>query len=116
MGLELACQRFRGWCGFSTINLFVVWFFLCIFLTYTGVWRVGNVAHGMGALLGALLGFCIVAQGSRRQLAQATLGLVVAADLLLASYGRQSPRLCGVDPKPGHDQAWPLERMASGVH
>jgi len=81
-------QRFRGGVDAQTINLFVVWFFLCIFLTYTGVWRVGNVAHGMGALLGALLGFCIVAQGSRRQLAQATLVLVVAADLLLASYGR----------------------------
>jgi GlpG protein len=81
-------DRFRGAVDAQTINLFVVWFFLCIFLTYTGILPVGNVAHGMGAILGALLGFCIMAQGSKRQLAKAALGLVIVADFFLASFGR----------------------------
>src|SRR5262249_37978003 len=88
-------QRFRGGVDAQTINVFVAWFFLCIFLTYTGVLPVGNVAHGMGALLGGLLGFCIVAQGSKRQLAMAALGLVIAADVSLATFGR---RYVNLDP------------------
>jgi membrane associated rhomboid family serine protease len=81
-------DRFRGAVDSQTINLFVFWFFLCIYLTYTGTWRVGNVAHGMGALLGALLGFCIMTQDSNRKLAESVLGLVIAADILLACFAR----------------------------
>jgi len=81
-------ERFRGAVDSQTIGLFVVWFFLCIYLTYTGTWLIGNVAHAMGAILGALLGFCITAQGSKRQLAKVALGLVLAADVLLACFGR----------------------------
>src|SRR5260370_38710747 len=42
----------------------------------------------MGALLGALLGFCIMTQGSNRKLAESVLGLVIAADILLACFAR----------------------------
>src|SRR5437660_640679 len=72
----------------QTIGLFVVWFFLCIFLTRSHVWNVGNAAHGMGAILGALLGFCIVSEGSMRRLVGAAMCLVILGDFLLASFGR----------------------------
>lgn len=39
--------------------LFVVWFFLCIATTVTGVWTVANVAHAVGWLLGLLAGFAL---------------------------------------------------------
>ena len=39
-----------------TTALFVGWFFFCIAATYTGVLAIANVAHGMGALLGVLVG------------------------------------------------------------
>src|SRR5215475_9593621 len=52
-------ERFRGALDARTVNLFVGWFFLCIFTTVTGIYPVGNVAHGAGALLGILLGYGI---------------------------------------------------------
>ena len=52
-------ERFQGALEPRTVNLFVGWFFVCIFTTVAGIYRVANVAHGAGALLGALLGFGI---------------------------------------------------------
>ncbi len=47
----------------SATNLtFVVWFFLCIGVTWAGIVRVANVAHGMGAVLGALAGLAVAAK------------------------------------------------------
>src|SRR5262249_32117890 len=40
----------------QTVQLFVAWFFVCVLLTLTGIWRVGNVAHAAGAATGVLLG------------------------------------------------------------
>jgi membrane associated rhomboid family serine protease len=81
-------SRFRDAVDNQTIGLFVVWFFLCIFLTHSHVWNVGNAAHGLGAILGALLGFCIVSEETVRRLVGAVLCLVILADFLLASFGR----------------------------
>ncbi len=89
-------ERFHNSIDTSTINLFVVWFFLCIYLTYADILRVGNVAHGMGAVLGAMLGFCIVSEGSVRQMAEVSLGLVLVASFLLATLGRAFVNLAPV--------------------
>jgi Tfp pilus assembly protein PilF len=35
----------------------VAWFFGCILLTHFEIWKIGNVAHGAGAIQGILLGF-----------------------------------------------------------
>ncbi|HEY0701984.1 MAG TPA: rhomboid family intramembrane serine protease [Candidatus Acidoferrales bacterium] len=51
--------RFAGAMDKSTVNLFVGWFFLCVVLTATHVWNVGNIAHGAGAIFGILIGFAI---------------------------------------------------------
>lgn len=52
-------QRF--WMTRTVVQLFVLWFFLCIVLTVTDALPIANVAHGTGALLGALLGFAVIA-------------------------------------------------------
>lgn len=43
-----------------TIGLFVGWFFLCLATTFVGVWKVGNIAHASGFVLGFLIGRSLV--------------------------------------------------------
>lgn len=69
--------RFAGALDKRTVNLFVAWFFVCIFLTLTHVFNVGNVAHGAGAVLGALLGSANVYPRRRVLLCGVMLGLIV---------------------------------------
>jgi len=54
---------FARYMGQQTVMMFVVWFFLCVALTYAHRWMIGNVAHLTGALFGAALaGLMIVPQ------------------------------------------------------
>jgi GlpG protein len=48
--------RFQPFVRPAIVQLFVFWFFLCVVLTLGGIWRVGNVAHAVGAATGFLLG------------------------------------------------------------
>jgi Flp pilus assembly protein TadD len=59
-----------------------LWFVICIVATYTKVWAVANVAHGVGALLGGLVGFAMSARATLRRVLAAA-GVLV---LLAASY------------------------------
>jgi membrane associated rhomboid family serine protease len=77
--------RFQGTVDRGTVQIFVGWFFLCIILTITGTWHVGNVAHGAGALLGLLLG-CAVAPRSGQERVQ-FIALLVASVLLIGICG-----------------------------
>jgi len=72
-------DRFRGALEPRTVSLFVGWFFLCIFTTLTGMYRVANVAHGGGALLGVLVGYGIALPRMRV--------VTVAASSLLCTLG-----------------------------
>lgn len=54
--------RFSGAIDPKTIRLFVVWFFLCIGFTFAGFLPIGNVAHGSGLLLGAIIGYAVSAR------------------------------------------------------
>ncbi len=75
-----------------TLNLMVAWFFLCVALTVTKVQPVANVAHGMGALLGVLVGVILVEKrAALRALAGLGLALVVAGTAAAATKLR--PRL-----------------------
>ncbi len=80
-GLLLVGKRYRtdlaNVCTPSTIQLMVVWFFLCILLAAIDVWNVANVAHGFGCLFGILLGKSIF-NLQRRDLWR---GITVAASL-----------------------------------
>ena len=80
--------RFEGAVDQNTTGLFIGWFFLCILLTVAGVMRVANVAHGVGAVLGAGLGLAI-AHPRRRALYATALSLFVAASAGAALYARQ---------------------------
>jgi membrane associated rhomboid family serine protease len=79
-----------------TVELFVAWFFLCIFTTVTRLMPVANIAHGAGMLLGVLMGFAIVRTELRIPAAAA-----IATLLCFSIWGATSGR-----PK--------LNRSASG--
>jgi GlpG protein len=81
-------ERFLGAVDRTTVNLFVAWFFLCCVLTYLDVWRVGNIAHGAGAVLGVLLGLAITAYGRLRLTLAGLLAAGTILLLLASSVGR----------------------------
>ena len=76
--LEKRDARFADAVDYQTSQLFVFWFFLCIVLTVANVMPVGNVAHGVGAGLGALLGLAMSSKGAMRQKSIAGLVAVLA--------------------------------------
>lgn len=80
--------RWRDVVDQQTNNLFIGWFFLCIVLTLVNVWHIANVAHGSGALFGALIGISIVRPLSRQRIAAAALVLLLAAAFVAATIGR----------------------------
>jgi membrane associated rhomboid family serine protease len=69
-------ERFKESLDKRTINLFVGWFFVCIFTTAVHLFNVANVAHAAGAALGLLLGYAIVLP-ARRVLIGASIGLLI---------------------------------------
>jgi membrane associated rhomboid family serine protease len=75
--------RFWGAIDRRTVRLFVVWFFLCILFTHLGVMRIANVAHGVGAGLGLLLGMAIAGRPEHRRFY--ALGLAGALILIFAA-------------------------------
>lgn len=86
--LDRHVPRHRGAMEPGRARFFVFWFFLCIALTEFGLLAVANVAHGCGALLGALIGWATAREGVRRWGAVA--GLVVT--LALAGLGASELR------------------------
>jgi membrane associated rhomboid family serine protease len=87
-------QRFRDALEPRTVTLFVGWFFFCIFTTVTGIYPVANVAHGAGALLGALLGYAISIPDWRMVLL-ATMGLICLLGVLGSTLFRPYVNLSG---------------------
>jgi GlpG protein len=69
----------------NTILWMVGWLILCVILTFTGTWKVGNAAHIAGLLFGGLLGF---AGGPSRLalLAKVGAGAMAAVALMTAVY------------------------------
>jgi membrane associated rhomboid family serine protease len=92
--------RFRGLLDRQTMITLVVWFFVAVLLDELGVMAIANVAHGAGALAGALLGAAEANRGVAR-------GAVVAAfvgvgAVVLVGGGPARPRI-NVDRFPGYD-------------
>ena len=81
-------KRFREGVDDRTVQLFVLWFFLCIGATITKVYMVANVAHGVGALLGILTGAAIAFQGSKRALFGIATASVTALSMACGSVLR----------------------------
>jgi membrane associated rhomboid family serine protease len=81
MMLERHDPRFADAVDARTNQTFAVWFLLCIVLTVTHIMPVANVAHGLGAVLGILLGLAIA--GDRVVLWKCRAGLVGLTLLIL---------------------------------
>lgn len=81
-------SRFEDAVDETTTRLFVIWFFVCIVLTVTNIMPIANLAHGMGALIGFLLGWIIARRSPRRPAAIAGLASVVIASVLAATLAR----------------------------
>jgi membrane associated rhomboid family serine protease len=95
-------ERYRGAIDGQTILLFVGWFFLCIIATYAGAWRIANVAHGAGAILGAIFGWAVTSSGAQRYAAG---GATVAA-LALFTIGATIARpVINISPDRGQREA-----------
>lgn len=77
--------RFAGGVDAQTVKLFVIWFFLCIVLTAFGIWNIGNVAHGSGAVLGAALGVAVARPSSAHDRTVARLAALATAVLVVFS-------------------------------
>lgn len=85
-------RRFAGAMDARTTRLMVGWFFFCIVATVTKVWAVANVAHGVGALLGFLVGAAAASYTlGRRFLASAAIAAVLATSWIGATS--QRPRV-----------------------
>lgn len=81
--LDRYVPRHRGAISRLATRLFVAWFFLCIVMDHLTPYPLGvaNTAHGVGAVLGGLIGFVYAFRGGRRY--AAALGLVAAMALSL---------------------------------
>ncbi len=92
--------RFADAVNSQTTQLFILWFFFCLALSYAGVWPVANVAHAAGAGFGALAGLVMAPpSGYRRQLAAGALGCGVAAALAAGGFARPYVNLTGAVEK-----------------
>jgi membrane associated rhomboid family serine protease len=84
-GLLYALRRHKDFAAMhmrpQIVQLFITWFFVCIFLTYARIMAIANVAHGAGAVLGWLVGRAVLAR--RRVWALSAVG--VGALLLVAA-------------------------------
>ncbi|MBL8792589.1 MAG: rhomboid family intramembrane serine protease [Planctomycetia bacterium] len=69
-----------------TVQIWVMWFFVCIALTYADVMPVGNTAHGVGAILGWLVGRAVLARHT-----SAWLGAVTFLVMLLTGAAVYQP-------------------------
>jgi GlpG protein len=80
----------------STVHLLVGWFFLCIVATVANIMSVANVAHGSGAVLGAMLGYAIGEKNKHRKIGYASLIAVsMAVIFAAASVGREYVNFSG---------------------
>jgi membrane associated rhomboid family serine protease len=87
-------ERFRDAIDSRTVQLFVVWFFICIVTTLTHIMPIANIAHGAGAILGILIGIAI-AKPDNRALAIAGVATVLIVGIWGATLGRPKINLSG---------------------
>jgi membrane associated rhomboid family serine protease len=92
--------RFSDAIDSKTVQLFIGWFFLCIFATVTGFMPVANIAHGVGAITGILTAFAITHQ--RRVEMVAAISLMFLLGLWGSTAGR--PRV-NLSKTSGYDEA-----------
>ncbi len=70
-------ERFRDAIDRRTVELFIGWFFFCVFTTLMKWFPVANIAHASGAVFGILVGFAISSPGLRAAASAATVSILV---------------------------------------
>src|SRR4051812_38930674 len=80
--------RHAGVIDNRTIQIFLGWFVLCIVLTVMKVEAVANVAHGMGLVLGLIIGWVIISSRKVRPFAAGILLGTMAIIFLAATVFR----------------------------
>jgi membrane associated rhomboid family serine protease len=79
-------REFEGSMDYGTVATFVGWFFFCIAATRFNVLRIANVAHGVGGILGALIGVFATARAKFTRVWSAlSVAVLVAVFMALAS-------------------------------
>lgn len=127
--LEQRDDRFRDAVDQPTSQMFIGWFFLCILLTVTGIMPVANVAHGVGAVMGVLLGFAICGRRQVQRESIAGLAIVLGFAVLcstvywpLANFSPfageeiEDAGIAALDQKDYARALTLLERAAHGRH
>ena len=103
-------ERFHDAVDPRTIQLFIGWFFFCIVTTLTHTMPVANIAHGIGALVGILVGLRITFP-EKRVMITSGLGAVLLFGLWAATFGRPRVNLSG---KAGYEEGrWGYEALAA---
>ena len=85
MMLERRDPRFADAVDRQTNQTFAIWFVLCVVLTVTNIMPVANIAHGVGAIIGILLGLAIVGPGDVKWKSRAGLAAIFCLSLLGAT-------------------------------
>jgi membrane associated rhomboid family serine protease len=103
-------ERFHETIDSRTIQLFVIWFFICIVTTVTNLMLVGNFAHGAGAILGILTGLAITLP--QRRVAIATgIGALLIFGFWSTTFGRPVVNFSG---RAGYEEArWGYDALVA---
>jgi membrane associated rhomboid family serine protease len=103
-------ERFREAIDPKTVQLFVVWFFLCIATTVTNIMPIANIAHGTGAVLGILTALAIT-QPDRRLPITAGIVAILVFGLWGATVGRSRVNVSG---KAGYEEGkWGYDALVA---
>lgn len=77
----------------GTAQVFLVWGAICVVTTFMGIMNVANIAHGMGLLLGLLVGAAASAPDAPRRTAAAIGAPLLAALCIAAAHPAVRPHL-----------------------
>jgi membrane associated rhomboid family serine protease len=80
-------ERFRDAIDKRTVYFFVIFFFFCVVATLANIMRIGNIAHGAGAVVGILAGFAIT-MPERRAVISAGICTILLFGLWASTQGR----------------------------
>lgn len=89
----------------GTAQVFIVWGIICVVTTMMGIMNVANIAHGMGLLLGLLIGAAAFAPDAPRRLA-AAVGAPLAAAICVAAAHPAIRPLVNISSTSGEDEAY----------
>ncbi len=78
-------QRFRDAIDRNVLITFIAWGVLCVLLTISNVWSIGNIAHGSGLVLGMLLGYACARGAPAIRTAAAVVAAALVAGCLVAA-------------------------------